>query len=126
MLPVLSTGENLGRPRFPLANGKYRRLARALASLLCFSGLAVWIFSFQIWYEYDATRPRQPEVLSGRVYEQNTHGHLVFLTSEEKSRITKLRLLALGLVAIGFLVGGLFVESFVWRKTPAPWEKRQW
>jgi hypothetical protein len=110
----------------PVANGRYRKSARIFASFFCFLALAVWLFSFHIWYQYDSTRPRQPDVSSGRVYEQNTHGHIVYLTSEEGSRITKFRLLAVGLLGIGLLVGGLFVENFVWRKPPAPWEQKQW
>jgi hypothetical protein len=97
-----------------------------LASLLCFSGLAVWLFHFYVWYQYDATRPRQPDALSGSVLAQNTHGHVVYLTKEEDARLTRLTVLAIGLFGTGFLIRGLFVENIVWRKNPPPWEKKQW
>jgi hypothetical protein len=111
---------------FPIANGKYRKPARILASLLCFSGLAIWLFHFYVWYQYDGTRPRHPDTASGRVYSQNTHGHVVYLTKEEDARITKLTILAFSLFGAGFLIAGLFVEKIAWRRSPAPWEKRQW
>jgi hypothetical protein len=106
----------------PLAKGKYRKPARILASLLCFSGLAVWFFHFYVWYQYDGTRQRHPDTSSGRVYPQNTHGHVVYLTKEEDARIRNLTIIAFSLFGTGFLLGGLFVE----KKSPVPWEKRQW
>jgi hypothetical protein len=93
-----------------------------LSALLGFSALAIWLFHFQVWYQYDATRPRQPDALSGRSYAQNTHGHVVYLTKEEDARLTKLTIIAFGLFCTAGLIGILFVE----RITPAPWEKKQW
>ncbi len=110
----------------PLAMGKYRKPARVLASLLCFTGLAIWLFHFCVWYQYDGTRPTYPVQSVGRVFPQNTHGHVVFLTKEEDTRLTRLTILAFSLMGSGFLVGGLFVEGFHWRKNAAPWEKREW
>ena len=110
----------------PIVSGKYRKPARILAQLLCFSGLAVWLFHFYVRYQYDGTRPLHPDAFSGRVYPQNSHGHVVYLTKEEDARITKLTFLAFSLFGAGFLVEGLFVEKIVWRKSPAPWEKKRW
>ena len=88
---------------FPLAKGKYSKPARTLARILGFMGLAVWLFYFYIWYQYDATRPRQPDALAGRLYAQNSHGHVVYLTKEEDAKLTRLNMLALSLVLAGFL-----------------------
>ena len=115
--------QSRGSVNLPLAE-KYRKSVRMVASSLCFSGLAVWLFHFYFWYQYDATRPRQPHALSGRLYAQNTHGHVVYLTKEEHARLTKLTILAFSLFGTGVLIGGLLVES--WRKSAAPWEKKQW
>jgi hypothetical protein len=111
---------------FLLAKGKYRKLARVIASILCITALAIWFFHFYVWYQYDGTRPVKPDVPSGRVFEQNTHGHVVFLTKEEDARLTRLTLLFVSLFVTGFLVNGLLAEGFHWRKSPAPWEKKQW
>jgi hypothetical protein len=42
--------------KFPLAGGKYRKPDWVIATLLCYSGLAVWFFHFHVWYQYDRTR----------------------------------------------------------------------
>jgi len=110
----------------PLAEGKYRNPARVLGSLLCFTGLTIWLFHFCVWYQYDGTRPTKAIESAGRIFPQNTHGHVVYLTKEESARLTHLTVLAFGLMGSGFLVRGLFVEGFHWRKAPAPWEKKQW
>jgi hypothetical protein len=93
-----------------------------LSALLGFSALAIWLFHFHVWYQYDATRPRQPDASSGRFYAQNTHGHVVYLSKNEDERLTKLSILAFSLACIAGFIGILFDE----RITPAPWEKKQW
>jgi hypothetical protein len=108
--------------RLPLAKGKYRKPARVLSGFLSFLALAVWLFHFHVWYEYDSTRPCQRDALSGRLFAQNTHGHVVYLTKEEDTRLTRLTVLAFGLFGIVLFIEFLFVEKI----TPAPWEKRQW
>jgi hypothetical protein len=108
--------------KLPLAKGKYRKPARMLSALLGFSALAVWLFHFHVWYQYDATRPHKPDASSGRSYAQNTHGHIVYLTAEEEAWLTKLSILAFSLACIAGFIGILFDERF----TPAPWEKKQW
>jgi hypothetical protein len=110
----------------PLAKGKYRKPAGKIASSLGVLGLAVWLFHLYVWYQYDATRPRQPDASSGRVYAQNTHGHIVYLTREEDAGLTNLTILTFSLIGTGLLIGGLFVEKITWRKGPAPWEKKRW
>ena len=93
-----------------------------LSALLGYSALADWLFHLYVWYQYDATRPRQPDTSSGRFYEQNSHGHVVYLTKEEDARLTKLTVFAFSLACTASLIGILFVEKI----TPAPWEKKQW
>ena len=95
---------------FPLAAGKYRKPARMLGSVLCFTGLAVWFFHLYVWYQYDGTRPTQPVEAIGRVFPQNSHGHVVYLTEKENTRLTRLTILAFGLMGSGFLVGGGYLS----------------
>ena len=114
------------RVKFPLAGGKYRKPARVIATLLCYSGLAVWFFHFHVWSQYDRTRPGVPDVASGRVHAQNRHGHVVYLTEEEQCRLTDIIIVAVTLLGTGLFIGGLFAEGFVLRKPPKPWEKRRW
>jgi hypothetical protein len=108
--------------RLPLATGKYRKPARVLSTILGFSALVVWLFHFHVWYQYDATRPRQRDELSGRLFAQNTHGHVVYLTKEEDAGLTKLTVLAFGLFCTAYFIGFLFGDKIA----PGPWEKRQW
>jgi hypothetical protein len=108
----------------PLANGKYDRHGRRLVTFISFSALAIWLFHFYLWYQYDGTRPVRPDASSGRLYPLNTHGHCVYLTKPEDFRLTGLAVLTFVLVIIAIVVNGLFVEGF--SRTKMPWEKRQW
>jgi hypothetical protein len=112
--------------KLPLANGKYRRPAAIISKLLLFSALAVWFFHFYVWYQYDGTRPSAPDVASGRVLAQNSHGHVVYLTVEEKNRLRNIVVAAGLLLVTGILVGTLFAPDAVWKKPPKPWEVRRW
>jgi hypothetical protein len=110
----------------PLAKGKYRRPALIVARLLGFSGLAVWFTYIGLWTHYDSTRPRVPDVATGRVIVQNTHGHYVYLTAEERTRLTDLEIVAAILVVTSFLMGALFAQDGFKRKSQKPWEVRRW
>jgi hypothetical protein len=112
--------------KVPLANGRYRRPATIVSRLLLFSALAVWFFYFYVWYQYDGSRPRVPDVASGRVLAQNSHGHVVYLTVEEQGRLGNIVILAGALVVMGVLVGTLFAPDAVWKKPAKPWEVRRW
>jgi hypothetical protein len=113
--------------KLPLANGKYREPAKILVTIFAWSGLAFWIFHLYLFLQYDATRPRQLDRPSGRIYAQMNHGHVVYLTKAEDARLTEIAVSSLGLAGAAFLVGVLFAEKTDWKgKTPAPWEKKQW
>jgi hypothetical protein len=112
--------------KLPLGNPKYRKLARAVSSFLAISGLAVWLFHFYVWNQFDQTRPIHPNYSSGQVHGLNNHGHVVYLTDEEDARLTSLRILAFSLFGGGFLTAALFVTApSDWNKKGRPWEKRQ-
>jgi hypothetical protein len=111
--------------KFPLANGRYRGPATIVSRLLLFSALAVWFFHFYVWIQYDSTRPRVPDVASGRVLTQNTHGHVVYLTVEEQGRLGNIAILAGVLLVAGSLTGMLFAPDAIWKKPPKPWEVRR-
>ena len=92
-----------------------------LAGLLGSMALAISLFHFYLWYQYDGTRPRRPDASSGRLYPLNTHGHLVYLNKQEDARLTGLTVLTFGLFGTAILIDVLFVA----RRTN-PWEKKQW
>jgi hypothetical protein len=109
----------------PLANAKYRKLAKTVSTLLGFSALSVWLFYFYVVYQYDGSRPVVPDVASGRVVEQNEHGHVVYLTAAEHGRLTKIAIVAGSLVFACFLIRGLFGDGFFDKKAKL-WEVRRW
>jgi hypothetical protein len=106
------------------ARKKYHKPARILAFALVWGGLAVWLYHFHVYYKYDETQPLVEDFASGRIYPQNNHGHVVYLTKEEGNRLTKLTAVAFSLIISGFLVGRYFVgkDEFGLRRTPKPWE----
>jgi hypothetical protein len=110
--------------RLPLANGKYHKVASRIANTLAFLALITWLYSFVIYYRYDASRPTRSDTASGRTYLQNEHGHVVYLTREEDRGITEIRALTLFFFLVGFTVHALFVENPF--RLKAPWEKKQW
>jgi hypothetical protein len=91
---------------------------------LSYIGLAIWIFHFFVWYQYDGTRPTRQDMDSGRIYPQNTHGHVVYLTKEENTRLNGMGELGLGLMLCGILTGYTFVDRFHWQGGRAPWQNR--
>jgi hypothetical protein len=107
--------------KLPLANGKYRKPCHVVAGILGFFALAIWFSNVYIWLEYDRSRPLLPDASVGRVYPLNSHGHVVYLTQNENSRLTRLTILAVILFGIAVLIEGLFVNGF-FRKVK-PWEK---
>lgn len=46
-------------------------------------GLCFWMASCALWYRYALTRPAIRQPGAGRVYSLNTHGTVVYLTSQE-------------------------------------------
>jgi hypothetical protein len=104
---------------------------------------ALGIFALLLWYgsiflslEYDATRPTSLQPFEGRVFSQNNHGHVVYLTAEENLRIDLLDWAALGIFMVGFLIqhvqehpefkqdaNGVVLRMFYGFLSPAGWEK---
>ena len=111
-----------GSVRLPLANGKYRQRARMLAGFLGVLALAIWLFHFYLWYQYDVTRSSQVEASSSNIYPLNTHGHVVYLTKVEDATLTELTILALSLFTIAFLIDGLFADGL--SQGTRAWEKK--
>jgi hypothetical protein len=66
--------------------------------------MLLWFGSFLLFYQYDATRPESPQPFEGRVFSQNNHGHVVYLTAKEDFRIDLIRLTAFGIFMILFLI----------------------
>ena len=112
--------------RLPLANGKYSKQAKTVSLVLGFSALAVWLFHAYIYFQYDGTRPRIPDVASGRVIEQSNHGHIVYLTATEHSRLTKITIVAVALFVLSSFVRGFFSHLGFFDRKPRPWEVRRW
>jgi|HubBroStandDraft_6_1064221.scaffolds.fasta_scaffold1323618_1 hypothetical protein len=125
----------------PIANGKYRKPAEVLAGFLVCSAASAWFFDLYLSLQYDVTKPRQFSLLSGRIYELSNHGHIVYLTQAEHTKLTYLTILAFGLMATAILVINLFVEKTRWNRRgvvlihehrqlygsdAAPWEKKLW
>jgi len=105
---------------------KYRKVARVVCFALAWGGLATWLYHFHVYYQYDATSPHKQDIASGRIYPQNNHGRVVYLTKDENARPMELSAISLGLVIGGFLFYGFFVDRSIFRpKSAKPWEIRR-
>jgi hypothetical protein len=57
-----------------------------LISKLFFAAMAgLLVFAFFESGHFAATKPREPNILAGRIYPLNVHGTVVFLNEEEKN-----------------------------------------
>lgn len=118
--------------KLPLANGRYRKPAKIIGGIFAFSAVAVWIFHFWVFFNYDDTRPRRPDPSEGRIYAQNNHGHIVYLTKAEASNITDLRITSFGLAGAAIFTLYVFGDGIERYKDQRryrkgkPWEKKQW
>jgi hypothetical protein len=79
-------------------------LIRRVPETLGMLALVIWFSHFLLFYQYDGTRPAAPQPNEGRVFQQNNHGHYVYLTAEEEFRINFMRGTAFALFMAGFLV----------------------
>ena len=109
--------------KLPLEDRKHAKVAKVAGSILCFLGLGIWLFHLYAFEVYDRTRPVTADASSGRIYEQNNHGHIVYLTREEDLRLWWLSMLFVGLFGSGFLLIGVFTDGFQRRKEP--WQRNQ-
>ena len=110
----------------PLAQGRYRKLAHRIAMFFCYPFLPIWIAAIALFLHYDATRPNHPVPSLGRIYGQNNHSHVVYLTRDEDRFISLLMFLPFCLFFVGFTVDRLFAQPPQRLKSKVPWENRQW
>ncbi len=85
----------------------HEKFWRRVAFLLILLGLCGFLWSFQIWLQYWDKLPRAPDRASGRIYADNFHGVVVYMSSEERFRLYTTRHSAEGIAALGFLIWGL-------------------
>jgi hypothetical protein len=109
-----------------LAKGKHRKGAHRIAMFFCYPSLPIWIAAIGLFLHYDATRPNHPVPSAGRIYGQNNHGHVVYLTRDEESLVSRLTFLPFCLFFVGFTLDRLFGEPPQPLKSKVPWENRQW
>ena len=82
---------------------------------LIYLSLVVWFGFIGLFEHYSHTRPTVWNPAEGRVHEQNNHGYVTYLTSQEQSRLELLEFSAPAL----FFAGGLIDPKrrmFQWRK----------
>lgn len=64
--------------------------AKPISMVLGGIAVAIW-FGFIVLFEhYSATRPRRPDISSGRIYQLDNHGSYVYLTKSEQWRLRRL------------------------------------
>ena len=81
-----------------------RSLLRKVPDALAVLALVIWFSHFLLFYQYDGTRPTVAQPYEGRVFGQNNHGHVVYLTTEEEFRIEFMRGIAFAFFMTGFLI----------------------
>lgn len=110
----------------PLAKGKYGKAAHRIAMFFCYPALLIWIAAIALFFHYDQTRPNHSVPSAGRIYGQNNHCHVVYLTQDEDSLVNRLMFLPFCLFFVGFTVDRLFGDPPQPLKSKVPWENRQY
>jgi hypothetical protein len=88
------------------------RALRTIGVLLGVVGLAGILWTSSIWYQYQRTLPRHPDVLTGRVYPLNVHGIVVYQTSKERNWRDTIQYFSITLFAASGLAAGVHRWKF--------------
>ena len=85
---------------------------------LVYLSVVVWFGFIGLFEHYSYTRPRVQKPVEGRVYEQNNHGYITYLTAQEHFRLE-----FLGFSAPVLFLGGALIypdrRMWPWRKQPS-------
>jgi hypothetical protein len=65
--------------------------------------LLTWFGYIAAFEHFDATRPMKPDSAKGVVIPQNNHGHIVYLTENEREQLLALQRISIGLALIATL-----------------------
>ena len=90
---------------------KFRRTKTTVVAAVLLSALILWFSFIYLTMHFDATRPTHPDVGSGRLYPQNTHGSIVYLNAAEQFRLQ----------CLGWGSGAMFLVAVLlgkWWKVP--------
>jgi multisubunit Na+/H+ antiporter MnhB subunit len=109
--------------KLPLARGRHRKAARTVAGALSVGAFVAWLGFFYLFLRYDSTRPSLPGASTGRVYAQNNHGHVVYLTKHERCKRNEVALVALCLLGTALVVHVLLVGPLNEKES---WEIKRW
>jgi hypothetical protein len=75
-------------------------------------GLAGFCWSSSLWYQYQRTLPRQPDVGAGRIYPLNVHGIVVYQTHDERSWLDEVEYSSIAVFVAGGLMGTFYQRKF--------------
>jgi hypothetical protein len=79
-------------------------LLKSFPKILGWSALLIWFSFIYLFLQYDATRPTAPQPSVGRIFAQNNHGHITYLTEQEQDRLLSLEIGAFSLFLVAALM----------------------
>jgi hypothetical protein len=93
-------------------NQRLQRIWKLATSLTAIVGLVGWLWSSQIWFDYQRTLPRSPNVAAGRIYPLNVHGIVVYQTNAERLRLDKTQYASVAVFGLSALLAVLYRRRF--------------
>jgi hypothetical protein len=105
-----------------LIDPKFQRTWRVVVKSLVGFSIGAWLFHAYLWDKYDRINPQHPDTSNGRVFVQDTHGHVVYLTKGED---TGLAILTIGAFSL-FTLAGVIHVFILGEHRRKPWDKKQW
>lgn len=93
-------------------SSNFWRVWKVIAIALALIGLTGWIWNASIWYQYQATLPRQSNPATGNIYPLNVHGIGVYMTRQERNWLDETEYTSFTLAAIGVLMGAIYEKKF--------------
>jgi hypothetical protein len=75
-------------------------------------GLAGIVWTSSIWFEYQRTLPRRPDLVAGRVYPLNVHGIVVYQTRDERNWLDEIQYSSIAIFAASALISGIHRKKF--------------
>jgi len=79
-------------------------LWKSLEVIFGAASLVIALADLWLWNRYAATFPSLADATAGRVYPLNTHGHIVFLTTAEHTRLYALIFSSVTLFLVAVLI----------------------
>jgi hypothetical protein len=88
------------------------RVWKRVENIVFLIAFVAGIWFFYVFYDYQATLPRHPDQVAGRVYPLNEHFITVYQTRDQHDRLDGIGYTAVGMFVAMFVLKAIRVNTF--------------